>query len=144
MEFFKLINGETGETMRFVNNAQIERGEFTTELFCGNKIVAVRPADLSDTAAEAARSEFVAAAHIVISRLERSGSKGVYPPRTGSQEEANLGNAEIFTAVLGRMIESESAEFWIANRTGYPDRVERVLREQGSRDFSLFPKFVRQ
>lgn len=144
MEIFKLINGETDEAVQFVNTAQIDRGEFVTELFCGDKIVAVQPADLADAAAETARSEFVAAALIIIARYDRNSGADKYP-RTGSQAEADRENAAAFTTALGHMIENGTADFWISNRTGYPDRAEQVLRNQFSHDPLFFaPKFVKQ
>lgn len=83
------------------------------------------------------------AALIIIDRYERS-SGADKQVCIGSQAEADRGNAENLSIALGYMIENGDAEFWIANRTGYPDRTEQVLRNLESPTFFWFPRFVKQ
>lgn len=142
MKIHRLVNGETGE-YRFVNSYQIDRGEFTTELFCGDRIDDIQPSCLADAKAENARTRLVETTLSAIAEYERKSGNDKYPC-IGSQAEADRGEAWSLTVALGLAIEKFPADFWITNRAQHYD-LEDVFRNMFGSDGPTFfgPKRVR-
>lgn len=142
MKIFRLVNPETGD-FRFVNSAQIDRGEFATELFCGFTTEDIIPACLADAEAEMARTRLIETTLSAIAAYDRKSGKDRYPA-IGSQAEADRGSAESLTIALGFAVEKFPADFWITNRNQHYD-LDDVFRDMfGSGAPAYFgPKRVR-
>lgn len=126
MKISKIVDLET-EDYQFVNSAQIDRGEFTTHLFCGFRIEDIQPACLSDDRAEAARVRMIDTTLSRIADHERKSGCDKYP-RVGSECEAERNMAWGLTVALGIAIERSPGTFWLVNRNQHYS-LEEVLNK---------------